>query len=75
MLEAHTKAGLEYNITLHKRFTSPTLLQTEFFIYKSKHGSEFKQRKVNYTHDTHRRPSMHITPHQCSPIQAHKHLE
>jgi hypothetical protein len=30
------KAGPEYNITLHKRFTSSTLLQTRFFIHKSK---------------------------------------
>jgi hypothetical protein len=29
------KAELEYNITLHKRFTSSTLLQTRFFIHKS----------------------------------------
>jgi hypothetical protein len=57
--------------TLHyiKRFTSSTLLQTCFFVHKSKHGSQFKQRKVNYTHDTHRRPSMHITHHHRSPIQ------
>jgi hypothetical protein len=57
-----------------KKFTSSTLLQTRFFILKSKHGSKFKQRKVNYTHDTHRRPSMHITPHHRSPIQAPNHL-
>jgi hypothetical protein len=41
-------------------------------MHKSKHGPEFKQRKLNYTHDTHWRPSMHITPHHRSPIQVPK---
>jgi hypothetical protein len=60
-------ARVQHYITL--KSTSSTLLQTSFFIHESKHGSEFKQRKVNYTHDTHRRPSMHITHQHRSPIQ------
>jgi hypothetical protein len=65
---------VHHYITLYKRFTSSTLLQTRFYIHKSKQGSEFRHRKVNYTHDTHRRPSMHITPHHRSPIQVPNHL-
>jgi hypothetical protein len=65
---------VQHYITIYKRFTSSTLLQSRFSYIKVTHGSQFRQRKVNYTHDTHRRPSMHITPHHCSPIQVPKHM-
>jgi hypothetical protein len=65
---------VQHYITIYKRFTSSTLLQSRFSYIKVTHGSQFRQRKVNYTHDTHRRPSMHITPHHCSPIQVPRHM-
>jgi hypothetical protein len=67
----------DQSTTLHyiMSFTSSTLLQTRFFIHKSKQGSEFKQRKIKLAHDTHGRPSMHITPHHRFPIQAPIPLE
>jgi hypothetical protein len=85
--KSHTTASLicakptrrrDQSTTLHYIKGSQVLkyliLQTRFFVHEGKHDSEFKQRKIKLAHDTHGRPSMHITPHHRFPIQAPNHL-
>jgi hypothetical protein len=57
-----------------KRVHKFNIITNQVFVHKSKHGSEFKQRKIKLAHDTHGRPSMHITLHHRFPIQAPNHL-